>query len=163
MGEGKEELVKIIFELDADDWHGYPSETVWAAIVRTEEGQLFELQNSPFYMRGVSYLDLVRASPLPEEPHVLNFTGVFARSGHSTYWLLVPPEKSAEFEERWKMLAVLGCSYESGTIRLQPGVRKLYSVDVPPATDIHSVYRLLQDGEEQSVWLFAEGHCGHQI
>ena len=75
------------------------------------------------------------------------------RSGHSTYMLLVEPDNS-KLQTYWKSLEERGCSYESGAINLNSGRRDHYSVDVPPSPDIYEVYRLLEKGERDSVWLF---------
>jgi hypothetical protein len=50
--------------LDSSDRHGTGGETMWAQPVIGSEWRHFLLMNSPFYPRGVSYLDVVRATPL---------------------------------------------------------------------------------------------------
>ncbi len=57
-------LVKIHFTLDATDWHGQGGESLWGKPVG---GPLYELQNSPFFATGVSYLDIVNAT-MPKIP-----------------------------------------------------------------------------------------------
>jgi hypothetical protein len=53
-------------------------------------------------------------------------------------------------------LQAAGCSFE--------GVEgRLLAVDVPPRANIHHVYHLLQHGEDDGVWEFEEGHCGHPL
>ena len=37
------------------------------------------------------------------------------------------------------------------------------AVDVPPKADIYEVYSLLEAGEQNGVWEFDEGHCGHPL
>jgi hypothetical protein len=53
----------------------------------------------------------------------------------------------------------MGCSYESASLSLSMGQRLLYSVDVPPTTDIYEVYEMLEKGENDEVWQFQEGHA----
>jgi hypothetical protein len=55
-------LVKVAFELVASDWHGCPGEKMWAKPLVGLPGLISaKLENSPFYVKGVSYLDVVRA------------------------------------------------------------------------------------------------------
>ena len=58
--EGK--LATVTFNLDPDDWHGRPSEGLRAEPVSgAMAGTAFRLQSSPFFAKGVNYLDVVRA------------------------------------------------------------------------------------------------------
>jgi len=145
------DLVKIRFNLNPTDWHGYASETLWAkALGSVAETYAFELENSPFYCKGVSYLDVVRAI---DRDGGLEFAGVVTHSGHSTYRLLFDREDDA-FRQWWKKLQDIGCTFEGGDFR----GKKLYSVDVPPTTDIKLAYSILEQGEAAKVWMFEEGH-----
>lgn len=54
----------------------------------------------------------------------------------------------------WLPLENAGCTYERATGRL-------LAIDVPPLTEIHLAYGLLEAGEQAGVWSFQEGHCGH--
>ncbi len=142
------DLVKILFELDGDAWHGYSTETLWAEPVG---GTRYRLRNSPFYAFGVSAEDIVFAKA---DSGVLRFHGVSIAAGHSTYRILRADVGDATFERLWRPLAELGCSYEEG---------KVLAVDVPPNADIYQVYALLEAGEESGAWEFDEGHCGHAL
>ena len=149
-------LVKIAFVLDPADWHRSASETLWAKpLGSSQEPKAFELQNTPFHAKGVSYLDVVRAT---EQDGQYVFAGTITPSGHSTYRLLAAC-LSPEFEGFHKSLQDLGCTYESGVF----GLRKIFAIDVPPTTDIYAVYRILENGEKANVWTFEEGHVGHRI
>jgi hypothetical protein len=151
-------LVIVTFNLDPEDWHGLPSEGLWAEPVEAAKaGARFRLQNSPFFATGVSYLDTVRARLADEG---LEFTDVVARGGHSTYMLLVPPA-SRDFATYWRGLETRGCTYERKSIRLSVGSRMLYSVDVPPSSDFAEISAILDQGERDKVWVFQEGHRGH--
>lgn len=149
-------FVKIFFKLDSADWHGSPSETLWAKPLScADKAAAFELENSPFYAKGVSYLDVVRAVKRDGQ---YEFAGTITPGGHSTYRLLVDHAPDA-FEVWWKKLQGLGCTYESGDFQ----GKKLFTVDVPATTDIYAVYRILEDGEKQNIWMFEEGHVGHPL
>ena len=153
---------KIRFHLPSGEWHGRPSETLWAEPVEeVSPSTIFRLRNSPFFAEGVSFLDVVSARP--EEPHGgdLEFVGVIERGGHSTYLILVPAD-SLGFTKYWGALQDLGCSYESKRFSAREGGEMLYSVDVPPDTDIYAAYEALEDGERNGVWTFQESHVGHK-
>ncbi|MBS0222384.1 MAG: DUF4265 domain-containing protein [Proteobacteria bacterium] len=150
------QLVKVRFELDSSGWHGHESETLWAAPVATAPG-CFRIANSPFYVRGISYLDVVEAAD-GEDRRIVEFNRVVERGGHATYMLLVEPEET-KFPLYWNVLEEKGCSYESTHIDLSIGRRLLLSVDVPPSADLHEVYRTLERGEAEGIWEFQEGYA----
>lgn len=101
------ELVKIAFELPKDDPSPHGVETVWAEALGKER---YRLDNSPFYVYGVSYGDVVVAK---SEQGQLVFAGVAERGGHSTYRIFLTKELvEEEFKRRWKAFDGLGCSYE---------------------------------------------------
>jgi hypothetical protein len=149
-------MVKISFELDPDDWHRTPVETMWAEAVVEDGRPCFQIMNSPFNMRGISFLDFVSATPTKHDG-MYNFAAVLKRGGHSTFMLLIKPD-NAQARSLWDQLQRLGCSYESGTEHLSIGVRTLYSVDVPPTADLSEVFRILERGEREEVWMYQEGY-----
>ena len=149
-GRAGPDLVKIFFRLGDDA--PTPTETLWA---RPLGDRLFELNNSPFYAFGVSYLDKVFAAEAGDG--ALEFSGVAERGGHSTYRVFLEEGVSSDqFEEYWKRLERLGCSYEGAKERL-------FSIDVPPAADIYQVYSILEEGEAAGRWDFEEAHVGHEL
>jgi len=151
-----DDWTKVHFELDPTEWHETPGEFLWAKpLAGASEQNAFELGNSPSFAKGISYRDIIRAV---ERDGVLEFAGVIARSGHSTYRLAIEQETD-QFREWWGKLQDLGCTYESGECR---GMR-LYAVDVPPETDIYSVYTILTQAQDYKIWLFEEGHMGHSL
>jgi Domain of unknown function (DUF4265) len=148
--------VKIFFNLDPDDWHGYHTESMWAEPVGPKG--VFVLKNSPFFTHDVCYLDIVRAAP---GRHVrgLDFAGLVLGSGHSTCRFLTDRAtvEAAEFKALWAELERLGCTYEGGSVRQG----QLYSVDVPPATDLAAVRAILQQGQDRKIWIYEEGRIAH--
>jgi hypothetical protein len=151
-----EPLLKMRFMLDSSDWHGHGSETLWAAPIADDPGH-FRIMNSPFFTRGISYLDVVGAVP-SEDKTVFNFQKAIERAGHSTYMLIIETDES-KFRPYWNMLAKRGCSYESMHMILSMGRRLLLSIDVPPSTNLFEVYDILKRGESDGVWLFQEGYA----
>jgi len=153
--------VKVRFTLDPEDWHGWSNEGLWAEpIVRGASGLVCSLMNSPFYIRSVCYLDIVRALPVADTAEFA-FADVVERGGHSTY-MIACPLGSGDFAPDWLPLEQLGCSYESKSIKTSHGPRMLYSVDIPARTNIQAAYKILEEGERRGVWFFQEGHVAHQ-
>lgn len=128
-------------------------ETLWGEQISQN---VFRLDNSPFYIFGISLADCVRAHP-DERSGAYVFDEVVRHSGHSTYRIYSEHEFSESdpaFAAWWNRLSAFGCSYEG-----HHGF--LLSIDVPPTADIFAVYAVLEEGEAAGVWEFEEGHCGH--
>ena len=148
------ELKKIHFTLPVDDQAlGVEAENLWAMALGSNR---YRIDNIPFYVYGISLNDVVRAE---ETDGRLVFCEVVSRSGHSTYRVLIKDSagiNSADFKGRWRALEELGCTREIAKSRW-------IAIDIPPETDVLSVYRFLEAGEEQGVWTFEEGYCGHSV
>jgi hypothetical protein len=149
-------LVKVRFELDASDWHVHGSETLWAEPIAETEQRILRIRNSPFFAKSINNLDVVKAKCTNDL--VGDFIEIIERGGHSTYMLLIQPAET-RIVSYWSILEGLGCSYESMRIDLSIGRQLLYSVDVPPTTDIHEVSEMLERGQDQGVWMFQEGYA----
>ena len=141
------ERAKVVFPLKRDE-SGYETESVWAE--RLSETH-FRILNSPFFVFGVSYEDVVEAEP---EGEIFRFVRVLQRSGRSTYRLILQGGRTvegADFVERCRPFHDCGCTYENAN-------DKCIAIDIPPNADVPFLYRLLQDGEDEGVWVFDEGH-----
>jgi hypothetical protein len=156
-----ENRIKLRFLVDREDWHGSSAETLWTEVLWGGTMKVFRLMNSPFYARGVSYLDIVRALPAPDGSG-LDYAGIVEKSGHSTIWLLVPFEPPAGFKNYWLSLERLGCTYEWSSEDTVDGKRKLYSVDVPAKTDIDAVLSIVEDGQDNDLWIVQIGDLAHK-
>jgi hypothetical protein len=156
-----DDLVKIAFNIDPEDWHLTSSEAVWAKVLKELGG--FRVMNTPYFIRGISFMDVVLAKPIGPEGF-LEFTGIVCeRSGHSTYRLLVPPFDNT-FHRMWKGLEEIGCTYEClRGIQTSLGEKDLFAVDVPPRAYIYKAYEVFASGEREKIWLFEEGHVGHSL
>lgn len=130
---------------------GETVETLWAE--KVEDG--YRLLNSPWYAKGISYLDVVEAAP--DSGGLLQFSRKVGTAGHSTYRLLI--ESDADWPSHWEQLQSLGCTYEESR---QNGFR-LLAVDVPPECNIYAAYALMEAGEEAGVWQFEEGDVNHPV
>ena len=144
-------LFKMTIPLGDNAWHRFGSETVW---VEGLPDKTLRLRNTPFFAKGVSYLDIV---DVKVEDHELVFAGVRSRGGHSTYRLILDDAVTdQQFAERWKTLEALGCTYES----FKDSGLRLYAIDVPPLSDVKEVFAALKAAERDGVWDFEEGHFG---
>ena len=147
-------LIKVVFYLGDDEWHGYETESVWAEKI---SGSCCRIQNTPFYAKGISFEDIVFVK---ERSNGLWFESVSIAAGHSTYRILLDKSiPEAGFQEYWAPIENLGCNYES----TDSGKMFLLAVDVPSNVDIHKVYALFERGEQARIWAFEEGHCGHSF
>lgn len=138
------EHVKVVFPLEQDE-DGYPPYTVenlWA--LRRADG--FELDNIPWYAKGVASGDLINAQP--DADGRLVFSSVIRRGGNSTLrvWLA----DAADCQQLRATLSQLGATSElNGT--------RFLSVDVP-ASAITAVWAYLEEGEAAGRWEFEVGH-----
>jgi len=143
-------LDKVVVPLGEDEWHGFGEEAVWAR--RLGDG-LYEVQNSPFFAKGLAYLDVVRATRRDDRLLVVE---VVTPSRHSTYRLLVKSEApQSQVRDSLNELVASGCTFES---YVESGWT-LYSFDVPPAA-IDAAYRVISAAERNDLWDFEEGHFG---
>ena len=137
--------VKILFTLEQDE-DGYPPisvESVWA---RKTPDNFYEIDNISFYVRGISYKDVVNAER--DDEGALYFKSVVRRAGHSTVRVIVSDLKDRD--DLQKKLEDFGCSWEGSN---QPS---LIAVDIPPEVKLASVLQFLQHGFEQERWDYEE-------
>jgi hypothetical protein len=117
-----------------------------------DRGNNYVLDNSPFYVFGVSVGDSVE---VVRDGNRLIFSRVVARGGHSTYRVKLPPQKPHDhFLRLWARLELFGCSFEGSSSR----DRRLYAIDVPPAVDVAAIYSILSEHEDAGDWEFEEAH-----
>jgi hypothetical protein len=161
MIEMNEDYMKVRFLLDPEDGQDSSPETLWAETVWLGTKKALRLMNSPFYARGVSYLDVVDVILAPDKLG-LDYAGTLEKSGHSTIWLLVPDDLAAGFNEYWPVLERLGCTYEFSSENTADGKQTLYSVDVPAETDIDVVLSIVEEAQDKNAWIFQIGDLAHK-
>lgn len=144
----EQKRVKIRFKLNPEDEQGYEVEQLWAERVDRDH---FRILNSPFFAFGISAEDIVRAK---SEDETYCFEEVIRRGRHSTYRIFLQADYTIHddvFQQGWRPLSMLGCTFENANDRL-------VAVDVPVGVNVPEVYRLLQKGEEEGIWIFEEAH-----
>jgi hypothetical protein len=138
--------VKIEFELDPNDQQESKTESLWAEKVGF--GQ-FRIANSPFFLFGISAEDIVEAE---EIDHKLTFKRVVSRGGHSTYRIFLQNGRTItdpDFQTYWEPISTLGATFENADDRF-------IAVDIPPGIDVTAIYKLLERGEQDGIWIFEE-------
>jgi hypothetical protein len=146
-----ENRVKIFFSLEQDE-EGYPPvamESLWAKEVSTG---LYEIDNIPFYVVGISFGDLVEATL--DHSKLMTFVRLKQASAHSTIRvILFKKEARTELVEK---LEKLGCSWEGGS------VSTFLSIDIPPEVIFMSVLNVLDEGLESDAWDYEEAAIRHR-
>lgn len=139
-----DDRVKVIFELekDEDDYPPADSEGLWA---RPLGGGLFQLDNVPFFAKGVACEDVVSATNVGGE---LLFQKVVRPSGHATLRIIVYEE--GDVADVQALLEKHGCAVERSHV---PG---LLSVDVPPTVSLDTLKPMLDEGETEERWGYEE-------
>ncbi|MFY2559191.1 DUF4265 domain-containing protein [Corallococcus terminator] len=139
-----DDRVKVIFELekDEDDYPPADSEGLWA---RPLGGGLFQLDNVPFFAKGVACEDVVSATDVDGE---LLFQKVVRPSGHATLRVIVYEEDDVAAVKA--LLEKHGCAVERSHV---PG---LISVDVPPTVSLDTLKPILDEGEAEERWGYEE-------
>ncbi|MBB6255425.1 DUF4265 domain-containing protein [Nitrospirillum iridis] len=155
------DLVRISFKLDPTEWHGHTREWIWAEAI-PEAPDIYRIKNSPFFTRGISLMDLVRALPSEEISGQLEAVSVAEKCGHSNY-MVINQTREDDFVKYWGRLEEIGCSFESAHLPIDGDNKLLYAIDVPPNADIFDVYKILSSGEKDGIWLFQEGAMGHDV
>lgn len=147
--EADENQVKVIFPLEQDE-DGYPpigSESLWAT--RVPEGY-FEIDNVPFYVRGISPGDIVSTF---EEDGGRFFDKIVSESGSSVLRVIVFAEEAMP-DLRTELLK-LGCELEIGHIPT------LWSIEVPAEADFDSIVDFLEQGEKEDRWEYETASIRH--
>lgn len=141
------ERVAFRLERDAD---GYPPadwEHLWVRESGTGE---FTVDNTPFFVRGISFGDVISADRRNGE---LVFAKLLRPSRHSTLRVIVF-DKTIVPEIRLS-LRDLKCASELSH------VSGLIAVDCPPEASIDDVRGFLEQGEEAGRWEYEEAAIRH--
>lgn len=103
------------------------AETLWAESLGSE---LYRLHNTPFFFYGVSYQDIVVATPA--EDGMLEYQRTHEKGGHRTVRVLVPPVRLPELGELMTAIAGMSCHSESA-------FNQLLAIDLPPEVAMDAI------------------------
>ena len=137
-------LKKVMFRLEQDE-DGYPPadwEHVWAKHLGDNR---YQIDNIPFFVRGVSFGDVVTIECDNEELH---YKEIVETSGHGTIRVILFDEK--DVVPLRDVLSHMGCYSELSHIPT------LIAVDVPPEVRYEDVVSFLMKGEEEGRWEYEE-------
>ena len=144
-------MVKVKIPLPPNTLYGGEAEWVWADDLGNG---LYRVRNVPFFAKGLSYGDLIRAKL---EDAVPEFSSIAEHSGHSTYRIYIRNDSGRQaLDLLIQDLRALRCDIEGAT-------EKLMAVDVPSEVDVYKVYARLEKAEQEGIIDFQEGHCGHKL
>ncbi len=137
--EDENQLVKVHFDLPEPDM-GMSGESLWAAPVGPN---LYELQNSPWHVRNVNWLDIVEAIPRNEDEWP-EFVRVHKRSGHRTIHIVILDAGRSRKQEVLDNCNRLGSTYENMDDRV-------YALDFAPGIDTAPAIEYLDDLRAQGI------------
>lgn len=143
--------VKIRFELRQDDGGWPPAETegVWAVPMG---GDLFRVDNIPWFVRGVAADDVVQA--IPDQGGVLWFRQVQQRSGRVVV-RVIPRSDGPLAGDRQAVLDAFTGFRVSGEGMSSPV--NMVALDIGQDAPIASIKSLLAEGEADGRWYYEEG------
>ncbi len=128
-------LVKIGFHVE-DSLLGSHTETMFAEKLSENE---YEIRNIPFGVFGVSWGDIVSATPAPDG--LLMYDKTIKFSGHSTFRFKVFEDEKGDYTNSViKRINALGCGTETSGV-----VENFVTIDVPSEVDPNMIGNLLAE------------------
>ncbi len=105
-------------------------ETLWAIPLGDD---LYKLDNSPWLAYGVSWQDIIEATP-DENGGLPRFRKVIQKSGNRTLRLILDPpaNQSPDAQKILDKITDMGCSYEGAN-------PKFVAVNIPPAVNLRKI------------------------
>ncbi|GAB3596246.1 DUF4265 domain-containing protein [Microbacterium tumbae] len=144
-------LTKIRFRLEADEdgWPPAESEGMWAEPLGDDR---FRVDNTPWFVRGTSADDIVKA--VPDASGVLWYSGTIARSGHQTVRIIPRTDGPLNGDQQLVIdaFAPLGVTGEGFNRNLL-----IVALDIGPGANLAMVKNLCVDGENDGRWFYEEG------
>ena len=144
MADPEAPTAKVLFRVPCEDGSA-DVETLWAHDLGRDQ---YRLANSPFYVYGVSWQDIVHAPFDPQEGFP-TFQSVLEKSGNRTI-RIVFENASVESGESKSVLdgvLALGCDYEGAT-------KTYLTINIPPNVDLNAVVDFLV--RESATWEHAD-------
>lgn len=125
-----EKLYKVAFDLPEETarWARASAERLWTG--KTSVKMEVQVRNTPFYVKGVAFGDIVRVRA-DHERRELVFERFVSESGHSAVRIIIKDDGTEE--EVDAMLRAFDCSWEIDT------TGSLWAIDVPPHVDYVSL------------------------
>lgn len=141
--------VRFALERDADGWPPADSEGLWAEPVSRD---LYRLENTPWFARGVAANDLIEARP--DADGVLWFVQLRERGGRIVV-RVIPRADGPLDGSRRRVLDVFEPLGVRGEGMSSPV--NMVALDIGPEAALSSVKSLLAAGESDGRWYYEEG------
>lgn len=158
--DSKNDYVHLIFPLvqEEDGYPGVGSERLWAKKI---DNHLYEVDNIPFFVKGISAGDLVTAE---EKEGALFFKELEKKSSSSTLRVILFGENDGVKKESALLLRSqlnkMGCETEGSHIP------NLISVGIPQVVSLKLVTDYLENGMREGKWEYEDGairHWGNKV
>ncbi len=143
--------VTIRFALDRDDdgWPPAETEGLWAVPL---DGQLYRVDNTPWFVRGVAAGDVVEAR---SDPQGVLWFGAVKQPGGRLVIRIIPRSDGPLGGDRQAVLdhfATLGVTGEGISSPVS-----MVALDVGPSSPLSALKSLLSQGEADGRWYYEEG------
>ncbi len=150
MTEDRDDLVRIVFELEVDDegWPPVGAERVWAEPLGSDT---YRVDNTPWFARDVAADDIVRAIP-PDDGSWPVYVETVRRSGNST--IRVIPFEAGPLGG--SLQAILDLFTPHGAYGEGAGSHPVVALTLPPDADLRSTHALLREGKDGGWWDYEE-------
>jgi len=154
---GGDYFVEIWFRIKKDR-DGYPTSKSWEQLLARplrEGEEYFRIGSIPFFLKNVSYGDIVKAKTVVnsdiQDGETFEFDSVLDRGGHNTYRLLLKRKhpNDPEFTENELVKKGLAVEQEYGDF---------FAVDVPPTVDQNTIDAYLVAESESGRWELQDGY-----
>jgi Domain of unknown function (DUF4265) len=142
---------KVMFHLERDE-NGYPPddwESLWAYEVG---GDLFRIDNIPFFVRGISSEDVVAVERAGDELH---FKSLVRPSANSVFRIYASNPTDVQ-----PLRDALGNLQVESELSHIP---ELVAVEVPGTVAIEPILKLLMTGVNEGRWEIQEGTLRHKV
>lgn len=127
-------LFKVYFKLEIDN-DGYPpvsEESIWAKEI---SGNLCEIDNIPFYAKGISYKDIICVERGENNNY---YKSLYKSSGNSTIRIIF--FNSKKIDCIINKLEKSGCTWEQGE------TKDFFSINIPIDIDEKPILEILKNG-----------------
>ncbi len=138
---------KVYFHLEQDD--GYPPISIEMLNVSALGGDLYRIENTPFFISNVSYNDVVMAVPNDATEH-LEFKAVVEQSDFTALSIILMDSSMDTL--LMDLFRGLDCVIEYGEF----GVYRVLAVAVPSNVDYESLREELQSFEDRELISYSE-------
>jgi uncharacterized protein DUF4265 len=148
--------VEVWFQIEKDK-DGYPRSKSWEQLLAfpvLENNEYFSIESIPFFVKGVSRGDIVRAKVAQnsevQEGEFFEFERVVERGGHNTYRILLRDKRPNDPEFTEKELLEKGLAIE-----VNDG--DFLAIDVPPSVNQKEIDDYLISESRSGRWGLQDG------